>query len=158
MPSALRIEPHRAGDRMLVTMVGSVDESVELGALDALAGPVEIDLSGVRRFNSVGIREWIQAFRTLTARARVTCVACSPTVIHQLNMITGFLGEAQVRSFYAPMLCPACDTSHEQLLDRSAVDGFEPAPCPRCRTPLELDEDEEQYLLFLREPTRVEPA
>ncbi len=156
MASGLTIETSRAGDKTQVRIIGTVDEDASFGALEGLGGRVEINLKGIRRFNSVGIREWVNAIRPLGERANLIFVECSPAVITQLNMISGFLGQSTVQSFYAPMLCDRCDVNVDQLVrGRDCEDGIPPIPCPTCGADMVLDEVEDQYLLFLREPTRV---
>ncbi len=156
MASDVTITIQTVGDKTRVAIGGTVTEEADFSALAALTGNVEINLKGVRRLNSAGIREWVNAIRPLSKRARLLFVECAPPVIGQLNMITGFLGDGEVRSFYAPMLCPRCEANHDQLLDRAAADDGVPSmPCPACGTAMEFDDVESEYLLFLREPTRV---
>jgi len=139
-----------------VTATGTVDEHVDLSALDALKGRIELNLAGVRRFNSVGIRFWIDAMRALAARGRVECVECSRAVIDQVNMIRGFLGGATVRSFHVPMLCEHCDVEVDKLVRvEDCADGLPEVRCPKCSVPMELDDLEDNYLLFVREPTII---
>jgi undecaprenyl-phosphate 4-deoxy-4-formamido-L-arabinose transferase len=76
--------------------------------------------------------------------------------VHALNMITGFLGRGRVASVYGAMRCAACDAELDHLFDRTDCDdGLPPVACPRCGSEMELDDAEDQYLLFLREPTRM---
>jgi hypothetical protein len=141
-----------------VTMEGVVDEHADFSALAGLTGPVEVNLRGIKRLNSVGIRFWIDAMRDLTRRARVSYVECSQPVIDQVNMIRGFLGGGAVRSFFAPMRCERCDLDQSVLVEIDQCDehGRPPATrCPKCRTPMELDDIDDAYTLFIREPTVV---
>lgn len=156
MASGLKIETRADGDKTLVTIAGVVDENADMRALATLTGRVELDLSGVRRFNSVGVRTWVDALRALSARAQVLYVACSSSVVNQVNMISGFLGGGRIVSFYGAMRCESCDSEVDHLFDRvECEDGLPPVSCAKCGRELELDEPEDQYLLFLREPTRV---
>ena len=152
----LTIGVRTAGDRTVVSIRGVVDENVDLSALAPLTGRVEVDLSGVRRFNSTGVRNWVDAIRPLGDRAQVTFVACSSAVVFQLNMISGFLGRGRLESFFGPMRCDPCDAEVDHLFLRTECeDGLPPVRCATCGRDLELDDDEDQYLLFLREPTRL---
>jgi hypothetical protein len=144
--------------KTLVFLSGVVDENADMGALAGLTGRVDVNLKGVRRLNSIGVRHWIDALRALCLRAQVVYVECSVAVIGQLNMISGFLGQGRVASFYAAMRCERCDVDVDQLFERAECDdALPPVACARCGATLELDDDEDQYLLFLREPTRVSP-
>lgn len=140
-----------------VTIAGTIDEDADLSPLAQLSGSVELDLAGVRRINSIGIRDWIDAMRALSERCSVSFVRCSRAIVEQLNMIHGFLEHHTVRSFFAPMRCEACDRDVDQLFDRQEVakDGLPEVPCPSCGVPMELDEIEDTYLHFIREPTKV---
>lgn len=155
-PVTIRTEPR---DRTTVVMIeGDIDEHADLSTLDSISGSVELNLAGVRRFNSMGVRDWIQALRGLSERGSLTCTNCSVAVVVQLNMISGFLCHATVRSFYAPMRCEGCDlhTNHLCLSDDvRAADAIEPPPCATCGAPMELDEPADAYIFFLREPTLV---
>jgi hypothetical protein len=142
----------------LITITGVVDERSDFAALDKVRGKVRIDLRGVRRFNSFGCRQWIDAVRGLSARAHLVFVACSPAVIDQLNTTYGFLGAGVVESFYGPMACESCGHEFDQLFDArqcADLDGLPPVKCSKCGKLAELDDNPDQYLLFLREPTRV---
>lgn len=143
-----------------VALSGVIDESADFAPLTAVEGKVRVSLEGVRRFNSVGIREWIDVVRELAGRTQLVFVECPPPVIDQLNMIQGFLGHARVESFYGMMECEPCATS-ELVLFRSRDikdnDGMIPETrCKQCNRLTELDELEDQYLLFLHEPTKVQ--
>ncbi len=141
-----------------VTVVGTVDEQADLSALEALRGAVELDLGGVRRFNSVGVRYWMDVLRDVATRCQLTYVSCSRAVVEQLNMITGFLASGTVRTFSAPMRCEPCDRDQDHVFDRAeviALDGLPAVRCSSCGLALELDDLEDSYLLFLREPTKV---
>ena len=158
MTSSLHIDSRREGDTHKIAIRGVVDEDAELGALHGLRGKVELNLRGLHRFNSVGTRAWVDAMRTLARTASLVFVECSPAVVFQLNMISGFLAGGRVESFIAPMRCERCERELDQLVTTDecrALDGLPPVACPGCRQPMELDELEDNYLLFIREPTVV---
>lgn len=149
-----------AGDDVTeVVIAGVIDEHADLSAIPSIETKTRINLKGVRRLNSVGIRNWVDTMRALTDNARsVEFVECSSSIIDQLNMISGFLAHAPVKSFYGPMLCPHCDTETNHLFDAGEcrqIDRLPKVSCPSCKLPMELEDDEDTYLLFLREPTRV---
>ena len=145
-----------AGDHDLVTIAGVIDETSDLGPLVRLgARPIVVDLRGVRRINSYGVRVWLDAVRQVPVSAPLGFVHCPPPVIDQCNMVAGFLGHGRLESFYAPMTCRECDESVDRLFEVAACrasGGKLPAtPCPRCRRPMEIDDLEDQYLLYVRE-------
>jgi len=153
-PHPLRI--HDAGDHTEVTIIGVIDEHTDLTPLAALTGRVRFDLHGVRRINSMGCRAWVDALKDLSTRAQLTFARCSPPIVDQLNMIHGFLAGGRVESFYGSMVCPTCDHDVQHLFEFDAVrdhGSLTEVRCPKCSTPMELDDLEDQYLLFIREPT-----
>lgn len=157
-PAKLQIDIRREGGVTRVALAGLVDEDADLHKLESLSGPVELNLRDVRRFNSVGTRDWVTVMQHLGAKAQITLVECSPAVIGQLNMISGFLGHGTVRSFYGPMRCPRCSNEVNHLFTTRECRDHDALPsvaCPKCSTTMELDELEDSYLLFLREPTFV---
>lgn len=139
-----------------VVIAGIIDENADLTALSELgAHPIEVSMRGVRRINSFGVRSWIDAVRKVQPGATLTFVQCPPPVVDQCNMVAGFLGHGVLASFFAPMVCAECDEQIDQLFVTEACranGGKLPAtPCPRCGRPMEVDDLEEQYLLFVRE-------
>lgn len=139
-----------------VTLSGVIDENADLALITTLGGrPARFNMRAVRRINSYGVRSWIDAIRKISRDTPVTFVQCPPPVIDQCNMVSGFLGHGSVESFYAPMTCPECDEQIDQLFETEAcrVNGgkLPLTPCPRCSRPMEVDDLEEQYLLFVRD-------
>jgi len=119
---------------------------------------VRFDLREVRRINSYGCRKWMDAVRALSKHAKVVFVACAPAVVDQLNTTYGFLGTGSVESFVGVMRCERCDKTFDHLFDAKQVLELDKLPavrCPTCADPAELDDIEDTYLSFLREPTQV---
>jgi len=140
----------------LVTLAGVIDEGADLSEFASLgARPVRIHVRGVRRINSFGVRQWIDAIRRIPPNVPVRIVHAPPPVVDQANMVNGFTGHGRIESFYAPMTCSECDEQIDQLFETAACranGGRLPrTPCPRCGRDMEVDDLEEQYLLFVRE-------
>lgn len=139
-----------------VTISGVIDENADLGPLTQLGRrPVRIHLRGVRRINSFGVRSWIDAIRRIPVTTPLRFIHAPPPVVDQANMVSGFVGHGALESFYAPMTCVECDEQVDQLFETAACranGGRLPAtPCPRCGRDMEVDDLEEQYLLFVRD-------
>jgi hypothetical protein len=147
---------NRAGGSILL-LSGVIDENAELAPISSITSDTEINMKGVRRINSFGVRAWIDAVRKIPESATVTFIECPPPVIDQCNMVSGFLGRGVLQSFYAPMTCEECDEQLDQLFEtvkcRENNGKLPSTPCPRCGRDMEVDDLEEQYLLFVREPT-----
>jgi hypothetical protein len=139
----------------VVELYGDFDETADLRELaSALRGPVAIDLGGIRRINSAGVREWIEFVRNLPEVTELRLVGCSKVSVAQLNLIDNFRGPARVESFWAPYCC-TCGNEREILLEARDACGVRPrlptAPpvvC-ECGQVMELDELPDRYFLFL---------
>lgn len=154
--NAFSIEVSSDGDGDLVTIAGVIDENADLSPLTALGTrPIRVHLRGVRRINSFGVRSWMDAIRKVPVTARLAFIHCPPPVVDQCNMVSGFLGHGAILSFYAPMTCAECDEQIDQLFETAACRAnggkLPQTPCPRCGRPMEVDDLEEQYLLFVRD-------
>lgn len=152
-----QIETREQSGKPVLLVSGVIDENADLSPISAISDPaVEINLKAVRRINSFGVRAWIDAVRQIPRSTRVEFVHCPPPVIDQCNMVGGFLGHGVLASFYAPMTCEECDEQLDQLFQtaraRELGGRLPPTPCPRCGREMEVDDLEEQYLLFVREP------
>jgi hypothetical protein len=154
--STFNIEARGQGGQQQFTLSGVIDENADLSAIAEVAIDTEINLKEIRRINSFGVRSWIDAVRKVPAGVRLTFIECPPPVVDQCNMVTGFLGHGELKSFYAPMTCEECDEQQNQLFDteecRTRGGKLPATPCPRCGRDMEVDDLEEQYLLFVREP------
>ena len=150
-----RIDSSNEGPRTKLVVTGVIDEHADLTRLTQVRGDVQISLKGVRRINSFGVRAWIDAIRKIPRETNLEFVECPPPVVDQMNMVQGFLGHGKMVSFYAPMTCEECDEQLDELFEvdkcRALGGKVPPVPCPRCSRPMEVDDLEEQYLLFVRE-------
>lgn len=136
-----------------LTLLGTIDERADLTPLRNLApaSRVVLDLGGVTRINSVGVREWIRAMRAIPSSIEVVWERVAPVMVSQIAMIANFHGHSAIRSFLAPYYCPECDSEHTFLLTPNdhLADGKPVAPireCPECGEPLVFDDIEADYL------------
>lgn len=142
-----------------VALSGELTEMADFAPLLAeLTGDLVLDLAAVRRINSCGLREWLSFIKALRdAGRRFVLERCSVQVVAQLNMISSFLGGANVRSVYAPYYCMRCDGSHQRLIitDETAAEQLRvPFPCPTCGVPMELDDLPDHFLSFMKRTGR----
>lgn len=148
----------RKDGRTVAHLEGEINENADFSELlRELSGDVVLELEGISRINSCGVREWVNFVRALDRVTTLRFERCSPTVVLQLNTIFNFRGRARVGSFLAPYVCEACHVDEYKLLevaehfpDRGRVPA--PAfPCPRCAGAMMFDELPERYLSFLAE-------
>jgi hypothetical protein len=145
-------EIKKAGDgSTLVIFEGVIDERSTLDALgEPLQGKVTFDLAAVRRINSEGVRRWMLFLRGLSRVTELVFVRCSIVIVTQLNMISGFQCNAEIRSFFAPYLCTKTGQEEERLiLTKDITDPRHPPTFPCEGGVLELDDIPERYLAFL---------
>lgn len=145
----------RNGDTTKVLFAGSIDETANFGELLPelqQSRTIHLDVGGVRRINSSGVREWIHFVRAIPAASGIALEKCTPALVSQLNVINKFAGAAQVVSVFAPFTCVRCGAHEAVLLDVTAGRKALPLPsvrCPRCQEPMEFDDIEESYFAFL---------
>lgn len=152
--SNLSLSVDRKGGVDVLELQGDLDETTDFGRLlETLGSAVRVDLSGVRRINSCGVREWINFVRALSSKRTVSLAGCSPPVVEQLNMVFNFRGSASVESFYAPFVCTSCEAASFLLLTPPEVAGGAVAErkCSSCGGRVVFDEMPERYLAFLQE-------
>lgn len=134
---------------------GVIDEHADLSFLGGLAGPkVVLNLRGVRRINSYGVRHWMEHIRKVPASVQMEVVEIPPPIVDQVNMVHGFMGRGKVVSFYVPYTCGNCEEYREQLVTSSEVRAKKALPevkCPACDSVMEVDDVEEQYLQILKD-------
>nr|QEO74303.1 serine/threonine protein kinase [uncultured bacterium] len=133
---------------------GAINESFDNKSLQAQPEDVVvIDMDGVKRVSSFGVREWMRALKLLNA-ASYFFVRCRPAVIAQLNMVAGFGGRGRLITFYAPLVCDKCGHTSETLVDlrtqHETVAAFHSPEqsCASCGDPMVLDDVPESYFAF----------
>lgn len=146
----------RDGDVTWVSLGGVIDEDNELAALgDQIDGPiVVIDVAGVERINSCGVRDWVNWLGGIKGRqARVVLVRCSPAIVAQINLVNNFAAGGVVKSFYIPYFCPECDQEKVLLTEASELGPPPHQPpvcrCDECDLVMEFDDMADSYFAFL---------
>ncbi len=136
-----------------MTLSGVVDENADLSFFERLAGHARLNLKQIRRVNSYGVRSWIDAIRKVPPAVTFELLECPPSVVDQINMVAGFTGRGKVTSFYAPMTCEPCGAEKDQLFtvaEYQKAGKLAEVKCQTCGGAMEIDDLEEQYLLFAR--------
>jgi anti-anti-sigma regulatory factor len=164
----LVIEKFADGGVACIKFVGTIDEAFEgkkLG-MTAASDTLVLDLGGVKKISSFGIREWVDFVTTAGKHVRsLILIECTPKVVDQLNMVANFTGGGRVFSFYAPFRCDYCDTEHRVLLqidrDFEAMKTLRLAerPCLSCKESMYFDEDGATFFSYLlgQERFQLEP-
>ena len=164
----LAIEKFADGAIACLKFVGTIDEGFEGKKLGATAAgdTLVLDLGGVKKISSFGIREWVDFVGTASKQVRsMILIECSPKVVDQLNMVANFAGGGRVFSFYAPFRCDYCDSEHRVLLqvdkDHETIKSMKLAerPCPSCKEGMYFDEDGATFFSYIigQEKFELEP-
>lgn len=143
-------------DVTLIKMSGVIDEDcylkdIFIDALDKIA----IDLSGITRINSCGIRTWVNVMDMLTEKKMVIFIECSPVIMRQFNMIANFGGKGVVQSFHIPYFCENCNKEYEltaetrDFLSKELPLNVDVYRCTECNSQLVFDDIESKYFNFL---------
>ncbi|MCC6812068.1 MAG: hypothetical protein IT381_31895 [Deltaproteobacteria bacterium] len=147
----MKVEKRPSG--LWAELSGDITEDSEFNAiLSEKPLLLTLDLAGIKRINSTGVREWINFMTALRKDgARINFERCSVAIVQQLNMIANFADRAEVHSVFAPYICPSCDTEEAKLVDFKAnptPDLEAPVACPNCKETMEFDDLPESYLAF----------
>ncbi len=149
------VERQVRGAGSLITLSGTIDQNFDsMSFSQPSEGTTILDLDGVTRITSFGVREWNKAIQLLSA-TYLGFVKVRPAMVTQFNVVAGVAGNGQIVSMYVPFICPACDSAFETLYDLrkdfaqfATLDDHPPA-CPSCANPSELDELPAVYLNFI---------
>ena len=114
---------------------------------------IYVDLVGVERINSVGVREWVESFRKSNKKYIFHNIPAF--IMEQFNMVPGLIPPGSIiDSFYGNYYCDYCgnETSHRFKIglnfkpdDREFPETIE---CIHCGEEAEADFDEAFFSIF----------
>ncbi len=166
-PPKLLIERLSDGDVTCLRLMGTIDEQFDApGLAQTIACRYLIlDLGGVDRISSFGIRQWIDFVQHIAPRlAGVYYVESSPKVVDQFNMVANFGGPGYIVSFYAPYRCESCDLEKRHLFrtdEETPVWRAGQAPamtCQTCGNKEDFDENPAMYFNYVaQQPIQAIP-
>lgn len=148
-------------DYTWITIRGVIDEDNSMARLSSrITGSLLVlDLAEVERINSCGVRDWVNWLHNVSATGiQIVMIRCSPAIINQVNMVTNFIGDAVIHSFFAPYFNPETEEEKSVLLFTKDVIGQSPVRAPEVRCEetgylLEFDDFEESYFAFAASAT-----
>ncbi|NBT58312.1 hypothetical protein EBT16_05965 [bacterium] len=136
-----------------IRLQGVIDEDTDFASLEKTQGPLYLNLSGITGINSLGIRGWVNFWKSHSDRP-VFYVECPPVIVRQMSMIPSFCGHASVVSVYAPYICNHCEAEQLVLVESEQLSATPPNisesfACPKCQAgEMELDGSPRQYFAF----------
>src|SRR5262249_6123852 len=125
---------------------GVIDEKLDgLSLFEGLDSISVLDLAGIQRVTSFGVRRWSEAVASIPSDVRqLYLVRCPPCIVDQFNMVLNFGGRAEVLSVSANGYCEKCG---DDRLVPVAIFGADPhkqlarSLCPDCKSPLQLEQE-----------------
>lgn len=158
-PSTPRLRWSLDGDSSGARLEGEIDEFADMNGLAAaLSGPhLTLDLGGVRRINSLGVRAWMQFLQKIGGKLS-ELRRCPPAFVEQLNCIRGFSGGAKVATVLLPYTCDSCGRLNLIEMQMGTYKPGAPLPtdppCEKCGKPCVFDDIPDRYLGFTRHGVR----
>jgi len=151
----LNVVKEQKGNVLMVRMTGSIEESVDF---DKLIGPspqeLHINCKGVPRINSVGVKAWIQFFKSVSSKGtKLRFLECSVAIVEQINLISNFTCGGVVESIFVPFSCGNCKSELVGLFKTEALQKVNFAipdlKCSKCGGSASFDDIPEEYFSFL---------
>ncbi|MFM8268771.1 MAG: hypothetical protein ACKN9V_01170 [Pseudomonadota bacterium] len=150
-----KVEKVTINGKEQLKLTGVIDEDTDFGSLEKSSGPLYLNLSGITSINSLGIRGWVNFWKTHSDKP-VFYLECPPVIVRQMSMIPSFCGNANVVSVYVPYVCNNCDLEQLVLAGSEELSSNPPKvvesfPCKKCNSgEMELDGSPRQYFAFKR--------
>ncbi|MCS6912780.1 MAG: hypothetical protein RMK29_17420 [Myxococcales bacterium] len=168
LPPRLMIERREHGAVLFLRLSGFIDEQFDgPGLARTLRGRyLVLDLGGVDRISSFGIRQWIDFISATRGRLQgVYFIEVSPKMVDQFNMVANFGGHGHIVSFFAPYRCDACDHDRRRLFRTDEETPLwragqaPPFSCPSCGSQEYFDEDPATYFCYVAQqpPPQLPP-
>src|SRR6185436_12280296 len=135
-----------------VKLVGVIDDATDLEKVLGTppAGALHLDLGGISRVNSRGIKMWMDYFGGARFRgSQLEFFDCSPAMVEQFNLITNFGCGGKVRSLQVPYTCGSCSTPFTKTFTveeaKKMKAEVKDQPCPKCQKSGSFDDLPEMY-------------
>lgn len=164
--SRATLEVTPVGEAALVKVGGLIDERFQ-GFGEIPQSIVVIDVSGINRMTSFGVRQWLKSMEALPPSITdVYLVRCPPFFVDQLNMVLNFGGSAKVVTVLAPYTCLSCGVETDELIDvlvereNIAAGAIPKKNCTKCGAVLQFDEIPASYFACVSKygATSLHPA
>lgn len=149
-----------------IWLTGIIDEHFPSDAFGNAHGVVVIELSGIRRITSFGIREWCRCLMALDG-TQVYFAGVATCMIPQFAMVAGFSGSGgQILSYQGQYACDDCGANVARTFDRRTDPdevwntGPSDILCAACGKTMHFDDITESHriALMLSGPLRLHPA
>ncbi len=153
---SLSVQRQDTQGALFINFYGIIDENAIFGRVfETDKNLIVVNLRGVARINSCGVREWVNALRSIPQEKRLEFVECSLAMAKQFNMISNFGSHGRIQSFIAPYFCSRCNRQFEEVvvlqehLDKLLNLKAPDFACPVCQDVLKFDDLEDKYFQFI---------
>ena len=134
--SGLRVRRVDRAGKTVLFLEGGLDEFTTLSWANFpdLAPKVYINLKGLDRINSCGVREWLHLVNTRPNGTQLYYQQASAVFAAQAEQIANFLGSGQLVSFFALLSCDYCSLDNEHLFNMEQLrsEGYTAERCIEC--------------------------
>ena len=94
----LRVTRTDGNGRLRIALAGVIDDTVDLEPVFAnLPSSVELDLRGIERINSIGVRRWVALMGTLSAKHHFIIEAVELTDLSKPRSMSVVVGVPSIR-------------------------------------------------------------
>lgn len=134
---------------------GVLNEYADFSPLLGRSAPLRLNLRGLSRLNSIGIRNLLK-FLADWGASEFVYEECPSEFVDQVNMIPALLGtkrNGKIKSFFVPFECPKCDFDEEVLTEAPEIikvrtqGGHVERNCPKCSGAMTIFSD--SFFVFL---------
>lgn len=134
---------------------GRIEEGFSFDKNKIPSGKVYFNLSGIKSFNSIGIRDWLEGLTRLNISPIYK--ECPHSFVLMLGMLRELYANSFIESFQIPAFCPTCG-ENKVFLARSGHDFFpgkrfeyQLPKCEKDQSQLEFEGDYESDYYFVEE-------
>lgn len=119
----------------VIFLEGVIDENADFSSLLSETAPLLLNLYGISRINSIGVRSWMK-FMTLWGDKPIEYLDCPASITDQISITPVLLGlkkpVARVMSAYVSYACSKCHHQEDLMVARTQV---LPQPLPDITSP-----------------------
>ncbi len=154
----MRIKETKHDKTLTVELSGDLDETTDKAFAKLTLPPgvqtTTLNLTGLRKINSIGVRQFIAVLDRLSAKTALVLINCPATYVDYCNLLTTTLHTELVESFEIPFACGDCQFESRPTFERAMVAGTK-APqamaCLKCGGESRPTVDLDRYLEFLNQ-------
>ncbi|MCA9666096.1 MAG: serine/threonine protein kinase [Myxococcales bacterium] len=148
---ALTMRSFVHGKTRHLQLEGDIGEQCDFAPVFEWDGDTRVDLSQVRRINSMGVRNWVAAARERPVGSRMSFERCAVSWVRQLGMLPELVDVGPILSLQVPYFCEACQRERTVVATARTLSVASPPQqsCSSCGEPMDFDGQWQAYVAFL---------